>query len=63
VRLTKDVIEAAIKGYAEHRHPARWDGEPWGLAGMHNHREAIKEALRAAFRQQKTKHNKPIPGN
>ena len=47
-QLTKEMIEAALKAYAAKRNPQRWDGEPWGEAGIHNHREAIKAAIRAA---------------
>jgi hypothetical protein len=53
MKLTKDIIEVAIDAYATRRHPARWDGEPWGDAGRRNHRAAIKAALVAAFKQQK----------
>ena len=40
------VVEECADVYAQYRHPARWDGAPWGLAGQHNHRKAIKETIK-----------------
>lgn len=45
MRPTKALIELAAKAYGTKRHPARWDGEPWGEAGQNNHRAAIKEVI------------------
>ena len=50
MKISVDMVEAAIKAYATKRHPVRWDGEPWGLAGIENHRRAITAALRAALK-------------
>ena len=66
MRITNDLIDAASKAYAEKRHPGRWDGEPWGIAGRENHRRAIKAALRSAFgvikkRKPKIKLTKTLP--
>jgi hypothetical protein len=49
------MIERASKAYASERHPARWDGEPWGECGRRNHRLAIEAAIKAAFREHKEK--------
>lgn len=57
MRITNSMINAAIDAYATKRHPSRWDGPPWGLAGQKNHRAAIKEAIKAALRQ-KTQESK-----
>jgi len=53
MRVTKEMIERASKAYAEKRHPARWDGEPWGEAGRRNHEAAIKNALESVLRDYK----------
>jgi hypothetical protein len=53
MRVTNEMIERASQAYAEKRHPARWDGEPWGLAGQENHRMAIKNALESIFKSYK----------
>lgn len=53
MRVTKEMIEKASSAYAEKRHPARWDGEPWGLAGQKNHKLAIKNALTVIFKDYK----------
>jgi len=53
VRITKEMIEKASVAYAEKRHPSRWDGEPWGLAGRANHEAAIKNALTVIFKDYK----------
>lgn len=53
MRVTNEMIEKASKAYAEVRHPSRWDGEPWGEAGRHNHKLAIKSALDSIFRDYK----------
>ena len=50
MRITKKMIDKASKAYAEKRHPARWDGEPWGLAGQENHRRAIRNALESVLK-------------
>ena len=55
MRITTAMIEAAIDAYATKRSPERWDGPPWGLAGTHNHRDAIKAAIRSALRAAKGK--------
>ncbi len=47
------MVETASEAYATKRHPARWDGEPWGLAGIRNHELAIKEALKAILKDYK----------
>jgi hypothetical protein len=54
-RITRAMIERASKAYASERHPARWDGEPWGECGRRNHRLAIEAAIKAAFREHKEK--------
>jgi hypothetical protein len=38
-------LRAAEDAYAQHRHPARWDGKPWGECGTRNHRAGIRAAL------------------
>lgn len=53
MRVTNEMIEKASKAYAEKRHPSRWDGEPWGLAGTANHEAAIKNALTVIFKDYK----------
>lgn len=53
MRITKDMIEKASSAYAEKRHPARWDGVPWGQAGTINHNRAIKAALQSIFKDYK----------
>lgn len=51
MKVTNAMIDAAIDAYATKRHPSRWDGPLWGLAGQQNHRKAIKAAIEAALRQ------------
>lgn len=51
MKITNEMIEKASEAYARKRHPARWDGAPWGLAGQENHRRAIKAAIEAAFKE------------
>ena len=46
MRLNKEIVGEASEVYAKYRHPARWDGEPWGEAGRANHELAIKEVLK-----------------
>ncbi len=53
MRITKAMVETASASLATKRHPARWDGEPWGLAGIRNHELAIKEALKVIFKDYK----------
>jgi len=50
MKVTNEMIQKASKAYAEKRHPARWDGEPWGLAGKKNHEKAIKAALESVLK-------------
>lgn len=52
-RITNEMIDKASSAYAAKRHPARWDGEPWGMAGRANHNAAIKEALKVIFKDYK----------
>lgn len=49
--VTDEMIETALNAYAKIRHPVRWDGEPWGEAGMRNHRLAIKHALESVIKE------------
>ena len=49
MEISEEMIKRASAAYAEKRHPARWDGEPWGLAGIKNHNLAIEHALRSIF--------------
>ena len=49
MRVTNAMIDKASRAYAEKRHPARWDGEPWGEAGRINHAKAIKSALESVL--------------
>jgi hypothetical protein len=53
MRVTKAMVETASEAYASKRHPARWDGEPWGLAGTKNHELAIRTALKSIFKEYK----------
>lgn len=53
VKITIEMVERASDAYAKERHPSRWDGEPWGLAGQENHRKAIKNALKSIFSEYK----------
>jgi len=53
MRITNEMTEKASEAYAEKRHPSRWDGEPWGLAGQANHKAAIKNELESIFKDYK----------
>jgi len=53
MKVTNEMIDKALKAYAKKRHPARWDGEPWGAAGQRNHRKAIKSAIESAIKEGK----------
>ena len=50
MKITKKMVKKASEAYAEKRHPARWDGEPWGEAGRLNHEAAIRAALDVIFK-------------
>lgn len=49
MRITNEMIDKALDAYASKRHPARWDGEPWGEAGRTNHRRAIEAAIKSVL--------------
>lgn len=54
MKVTNKMVEKASKAYADKRHPSRWDGEPWGLAGQANHKAAIRNALESVLKDYKT---------
>lgn len=53
MKITKELINIASEAYASKRHPERWDGKPWGLAGQANHEAAIKEVIKVILQELK----------